>query len=516
MKHTITFLLLLQFFVNSQSYAQWYPQNSGITDNLYDVQFVNENTGWILDNLHKKIFKTTNGGFDWFLQSTNPPNSLIFAFFFLNENVGWFTARHAPSGSIYKTTKGGDSWQQIYIWQCTDLDFVNFVNESKGWTIGNVCLEGGKLFQTTDSGYSWSNVVVSQSYNGLLYNIAVINELNIIVTGDGVIFKTSDGGNSWIELPVLGSAPIGGVQFMDLNVGWVKVFTYPAHQLYKTTDGGLYWMLQVQSVNSFWFSSIDNGWYVLNNNIYHTTNGGNNWALQNSNTNNSLYDIFFLDNNNGWAVGSNGAILYTPNGGLPVELVSFTAEVDEDAVILNWKTATELNNKGFEIERKAGSKQSTVGNGWVKIGYVAGFGSTTETKTYSFTDDNVASGKYSYRLKQIDFDGTYKYSEIVEVEVEIPNKFVLQQNYPNPFNPSTKIKFTILESPLLGGDGRGGLVTLKVYDVLGNEVATLVNEEKPAGSYEVGFDATGLPSGVYFYKLQAGKYIGIKKMVLLR
>jgi hypothetical protein len=134
-----------------------------------------------------------------------------------------------------------------------------------------------------------------------------------------------------------------------------------------------------------------------------------------------------------------------------------------------------------------------------------------------FIDDlfGVESKHLYYRLKQIDYDGSYEYSDVIEV-TSSPLSFQLYQNYPNPFNPTTKIKFTIPQSPLPGGDGRGGLVTLKVYDVLGNEVAILINEEKLAGTYEVEFDGAGLPSGIYFYKLQAGSFVETKNMMLMK
>lgn len=192
---------------------------------------------------------------------------------------------------------------------------------------------------------------------------------------------------------------------------------------------------------------------------------------------------------------------------IPVELTSFTATVTGNTVTLNWTTATELNNSGFEVQRS-----DDVGL-WQKIGFVKGHGTTSEEQNYTFKDNSVAPGQYQYRLKQIDFDGTFEFSEVVEIEVGLPLEFSLEQNYPNPFNPTTTIRFSI---PLLGGDERGGLVTLKVYDVLGNEIATLVNEEKPAGAYEIEFDGTGLPSGIYFYKLKAGNFVETKKMVFLK
>jgi hypothetical protein len=158
---------------------------------------------------------------------------------------------------------------------------------------------------------------------------------------------------------------------------------------------------------------------------------------------------------------------------------------------------------------------------WQRIGFVEGKGTTTEIQSYSFTD-KPEPGMYKYRLKQIDFNGTFAYSSEVEAEVRAPNVFSLEQNYPNPFNPTTKIKYTIPETgnPLLGG-ARGGLVTLKVFDILGNEVATLVNEEQAPGQYEIEFSVAQvsrpeITSGIYFYQLKAGSFIETKKMILLK
>lgn len=186
---------------------------------------------------------------------------------------------------------------------------------------------------------------------------------------------------------------------------------------------------------------------------------------------------------------------------VPVELTSFTATANGKEVILNWTTVTETNNSGFEILR------TTKENDWDIIGYVPGHGTTTETQHYTFTDRDVKPGKYQYKLKQIDYDGTFEYSQIVEVDIPITNEFSLSQNYPNPFNPTTSLHYAI-------GDRQ--FVTLKVFDLLGREVAALVNEEKPAGEYEVEFDGTKFPSGIYFYQLKTGEFIQTKKMVLLK
>jgi len=199
---------------------------------------------------------------------------------------------------------------------------------------------------------------------------------------------------------------------------------------------------------------------------------------------------------------------------VPVELISFTANVIRNDVELTWQTATETNNSGFQVERSQRSKIKGQIE-WKRIGYVPGSGTTTEPTMYSFVDKEINSGQYQYRLRQIDFDGSCMFSNIIEVKVNSPNKFTLEQNYPNPFNPSTKIKFAI-QDVIASGAKQSQLVTLKVYDVLGNEVATLVNEEKFAGSYEIEFNASDLNSGIYFYSLSSGNYFNTKKMILLR
>ncbi|MDH3269227.1 MAG: choice-of-anchor D domain-containing protein, partial [Ignavibacteria bacterium] len=185
---------------------------------------------------------------------------------------------------------------------------------------------------------------------------------------------------------------------------------------------------------------------------------------------------------------------------VPVELSSFTGYGLNGKVVLNWSTATEINNTGFEIERRSN-------NIWEIIGFIPGSGTTTEIRSYSFVDENVSSGNFSYRLKQIDFSGQFQYSDLIEIEVSSPNEYSLKQNYPNPFNPATTISYSIKEK---------GLVSLKVFDILGNEVKTIVHEEQESGNYKVEFNASTIASGIYFYRLHAGGFISTKKMILLK
>lgn len=184
---------------------------------------------------------------------------------------------------------------------------------------------------------------------------------------------------------------------------------------------------------------------------------------------------------------------------VPVELTSFTASSVKSSVNLYWSTATETNNSGFEIQR-------TINGKFQPIGFIQGNGTTVKPHSYSFIDKELTSGTYSYRLKQIDFDGKINYSKIVEATIA-PMAYSLAQNYPNPFNPITRINYSIAEK---------GTTRLIIYDMLGREIVTLVNQVQEPGLYNISFDASKLPSGIYAYKLQSGNFVQAKKMMLIK
>ena len=188
---------------------------------------------------------------------------------------------------------------------------------------------------------------------------------------------------------------------------------------------------------------------------------------------------------------------------LPVELNSFSVSVIGTKVNLSWMTETEVNNYGFEIHRVAENDK----NGWTNIGFVQGNGNSNSPKYYSFEDNNLTAGKYSYRLMQIDTDGQFEYSKVIEINLDAPMKYELSQNYPNPFNPVTTIQFSMPEA---------GEVKLVVYNVLGEQVAVLVNENKEAGVHTINFNATELNSGIYIYKLTTGNFSAVKKLMVIK
>ena len=188
---------------------------------------------------------------------------------------------------------------------------------------------------------------------------------------------------------------------------------------------------------------------------------------------------------------------------LPVELSSFSVSVINDLAQLNWETATEINNYGFEIQRKSEIED------WSKVGFVEGYGNSNSPKYYSFTDASVSKkGTYSYRLKQIDIDGQYEYSDVVNVTLNIADiRYQLNQNYPNPFNPTTTISFTLPEQTN---------VKLTIYNVFGEEITTIVNDVKDAGTHNIIFTAQNLASGMYYYTIETENYSATKKLILLK
>ena len=212
------------------------------------------------------------------------------------------------------------------------------------------------------------------------------------------------------------------------------------------------------------------------------------------------------------AAWQNGWLNKVPGDPLPIQLSSFTAKaMSQSTVLLEWETLTEVNNYGFEIQKSPGQPNNYQ---TIPHSFVPGHGTTNVPHQYIYTDTTASTGTWFYRLKQVDLDGTVHYSDGILVDVltdveesPLPTTYSLDQNYPNPFNPSTTIEFAL---------PNGGYVSLKVFNVLGKEVATLVSRELPTGRYGAHLDAADLPSGTYFYRLQAGDFVDTKKLLLLK
>jgi len=251
--------------------------------------------------------------------------------------------------------------------------------------------------------------------------------------------------------------------------------------------------------------SADPEWVLTNSTLSGTLHNGNTAAIEMTFKSEDFpmgtysMDVIVKSNSASPTITVPVSMIIAP---IPVELTSFTAEPLKDNVVLNWTTATETNNSGFSVERKSFSDQN-----WKEVSFVDGHGSTTQEQSYTFTDKNLKSGSYEYRLRQIDFDGTYNNSNVIKVDLDVPAEFVLEQNYPNPFNPSTTIKFGLpFESN----------VKINVFSSIGEKVGELVNTKLSAGYHTVSFDASNLTSGIYFYQIQAGKFESIKKMMLIK
>jgi hypothetical protein len=253
-----------------------------------------------------------------------------------------------------------------------------------------------------------------------------------------------------------------------------------------------------------WFSTYDNGNSFANNNrgqVYYSTDNGVNWnpigTLVNPITGATTRALTISTTHySRWSVSSE-------NSPLPVKLNTFTSSVSVNNVKLNWVTTSEENNSGFEVYRSELNK-----NDFVKVGFVAGKGNTNTVTNYSYEDKKLNSGKYEYKLKQVDYNGNFEYFKLNNsVEIGNPGKFTLSQNYPNPFNPVTKIDFSL---PM------NSKVNIVVYDITGKVISTLVNDTKSAGFHTVEFNASNLSSGVYFYMMTADNFKDIKKLTVIK
>jgi hypothetical protein len=452
---------------------------------------------------NRGIFKSTDGGDTWTnVFATGASNYLYISCDSLNN----IYVANVSNGLIYSTDGGANF---ITIPSSTfDGSNVNAVTCGKNGHLFVGATNGG-VWRSTDYGATFTHssldtvsiveIKVDKFNSDIIYAGGSSTSLNgfYISTDDGQTFGTSTNSvNIWEILQTTS------------NVLYIATTGSP-YPFDKSTDGGYTWttMSYLSSAKRGATLDLIEDIYVSGNNgVFKSTDGGVTFLNHNftfSSNKILTYDYKIMVCASGATNG--GVWIYIDSTLIPVELSSLTAISNNGNVELNWTTATELNNSGFEIERASSS--TTPVQGWKKIGFVPGYGTSTENHFYQYIDEEVENGTYSYRLKQIDFDGSYSYSKTVEVEVNHPYVFSLSQNYPNPFNPSTTVKYEIAQQ---------GFVSLKVFDILGNEVAVLVKEEKVPGNYSVEFNASSITSGIYFYKLQVGDFVQTKKMILVK
>ena len=481
--------------------------------NFVDVFFTGELTGYAADGRYTggPLYKTTDGGLNWFGLPNFPSQvftSSLRSITFTDSVTGF--AGSAPA-RIIKTTDAGDSWYIVNRTGLTDtIGLINrffFINPTTGWA---VTTRGG-ILKTTDAGENWFAQLNAGSFV-IFQNIYFIDSLNGWTAN--VVqwpFKTTNGGNTWIQQTNLNIFSLTDIYFSNSDTGYAASSSATNPGLHKTTDGGLSWSLVfgINSPRTFGLFPNKYHWLIhgFGGYVYETQNGGNTFT-DISNDVPSVFIRFSAPVNYlGYAVGSLGLVLkYLDTSYVPVELIAFEGTIENNKVILTWQTASELNNRGFEIEKSFDEET------WFNIGFVEGRGTATNVNHYSFIDNEITFDIQFYRLKQIDYDGSFEFSHIIEIEAEIPFEYSLLQNYPNPFNPLTKISFN------LKMDSK---VTLKIFDVLGKEITSLIKKDLVAGYYSIEFNGSGYPSGVYFFRLQSEGINGeifdtIKKMMLIK
>lgn len=400
----------------------------------------------------------------WFVQPVDI-TSFMWEVEMITKNVAYISA---DGGRVLKTTNG-TTWNITPLPSATDLFSIDFPNASTGYTAGAL----GKIFKTTNSGTNWLPVN-SPTTNSIL-SVRFLNESTGIIGGgtdnDGEVYRTTNGGVNWTEHGTGSAFPqIVHMFFSSANTG----YAVGTHSLImKTTNNGINWTRQESGLGNVTFFGVyfinDNTGYATTpfpGNILKTTNGGTNWNSNYSNIEHFTVSVFFTSPDTGYvtgAVGDKVMVMKTLNAGA------------------NWNLQT-LN---------FGGHLNSINFIDANTGYIA----CDEGRLYKTTNGGTTVG-------------------IANNSELIPERFTLYQNYPNPFNPNTIISYQL--SLPAGKAGMYNSVVVKVYDILGNEITTLVNEKKPAGNYEVNFDGSDLPSGVYYYKLTVGELSDTKKMVLLK
>ena len=390
--------------------------------------------------------------------------------------------------------------------------------DNTNWYIGD---QGGFYTNNSTGASPTGNIRSVKSFGGIVYGFTASASLPPVGT-----ISTASGG-TYTALPGLANGASSRQDFYLISSG---------------SNGSTFDVLYVLDATSvtagtiFKYSLVSGSWTA--NGSYTTSFGGFGLSSEKSGTGATLYvttgtgasvanSVIKLTDDAGYnatiniTTGNNVTLFTAATGTIikgiafapaltptPVVLTSFTAVTQKVSAQLKWNTATEVNNFGFEIERRTiNSQQSAIGS-WQKIGFVAGAGTSNSSHDYLYSDNTVAAGSFAYRLKQIDMNGSFKYSQETQVTIEAPKVFSLNQNYPNPFNPSTTIEFTI------PSDGK---VTLKVFDLLGRQVATLFDGMTNSGEIQrVVFDASMFPSGVYFARLDFGGKQLLKRMVFMK
>ncbi len=482
----------------------WNKSMEGFPAGSSILTLVNAESG-VYAGTRDGIYKSTDNGFSW-NKLTGVSDTINYSEIrgIAVDGSDIYTAcTYRFHGTVYKSTDYGQSWHRSDNGLPSDATFLWDVDIS-GETVLAATDQG--LYYSTDKGQSWlpSNInesiiklAVTENY---VYGILVLNN----------VYRSANDGVTW---NVVLNSPSTSFTSLTAKDNYVYVGDFAGGAFYSDDNGNNWYFGSGPSVYTIKFIPAVPGMVLAGTGdessyIYASFNYSHNFsyyseglgvhAITEALASNSTYSFAGTDYNGVWR-------RFLP-GITPVELTSFTATSEVSNVRLKWQTETETNNSGFQIERLQNYKISTLQN-WDIIGFIEGHGTTTEEHEYSFVDENISAGEYQYRLKQIDYDGSFKFSDMVDINISQPTEFSLEQNYPNPFNPSTTIQYSIPE---------GGNVKLKVYNSLGEEVADLIDDYKEAGNYKINFNASELSSGIYFYQLKSKNFLSIKKMILLK
>lgn len=446
--------------------GNWSPVNSGTTNDIYFLKNSIRSDTTVSFGVGESgtIIRSLNMGATWSVLNSGISQNL-YGIDFIGTNLDYMVAV-GESGTIIRSTNLGETWNPVSSGVTKNLNtvysFSSFITYAAG--------DDGTLLRSSNSGLNWINVSLPDT----------VTDLNRI----GQM-------GSWFFGNIYGIVGDGGKLYRTLdNFSWNSVSTGTDEDLFD---------LQFRNASSGYVCGT-------NGTVRYTIDGGNEWFTDpfiQSITNNTITSSIMINDTTAAATaGNNIFVTYANEGLLPVELISFTSAVNRNDVTLEWITQSEINNSGFSIERKNENML------WNEIGFVNGSGTVSEPRNYSFTDRNLQSGNYSYRLKQVDVNGNFEYFNLSnEVIIGLPQKFVLNQNYPNPFNPVTKVSFEI---PF------GASVRLAIYDVSGKEVDVIANENLEAGYHEYEWNAESYSSGIYFCKIFYRQISDVKKMMLVK
>lgn len=510
-------------FTVSSGGLDWSEVTSGTSGDIWGIDWVDANVVWICAS-NGDVKKSTDGGSTW--SAAGNAGEGAYSIAAISSTVAVVSlGPSSGNGKIMRTTNGGSSWTQVYTATGAWFNFVDNFDSNNLWAQSDPIGGTFHIVKSTDGGATWSLAPNPPAQptstvfgaNGSFYrvgNTCWFGTGGSAATSANRVYKSSNGADGPWTFGTTSDEYVGTVAFSSESGNGLAGFwsSSATNKVNKTANGGTSWTSQAASIGDVFGLDYVRGtsyaWAGTSTGIWQTSNNGSSWTEDQipPTVNSDIYVVrFFNDSDVGLAGGAGGVLLKSLLGSVvPVEFTAFTASVNEQNISLNWSTATETNNRGFEVERKTSRD-------WETLSFIPGRGTTSQTSTYSFYDDLAEEyyrGTVSYRLKQLDYDGSFAYSDVVNIEVDFsPKNYTLEQNYPNPFNPTTTIVYQL---------SADGMVKLKVFDVLGKEVASLVNEHQTAGKYSFEFDASNLSSGVYFYRLESNGFSAMKKLILLK